>query len=127
MLTGNGDLHLENLSIYERNGRLSFTPVYDPVPMRAYRIHDSLFPSGMGFGNYGEDINDEMIDFNTAYLRFCKNLGISKTDFLNSVERLLTVTEDYDKKISSLETLPVENKKNLIKIHQNIRGKFESF
>ncbi len=127
MLTGNGDLHLENLSIYERNGRLSFTPVYDPVPMRAYRIHDSLFPSGMGFGNYGEDINDEMIDFNTAYLRFCKNLGISKTNFLNSVERLLKVTEDYDKKISSLETLPVENKKNLIKIHQNIRGKFESF
>lgn len=81
MLTGNGDLHLENLSIYERNGRLSFTPVYDPVPMRAYRIHDSLFPSGMGFGNYGEDVNDEMIDFNTAYLRFVKILASVKQTF----------------------------------------------
>ena len=81
----------------------------------------------MGFGNYGEDIDDEIISFNTAYLRFCKNLGISKTDFLNSVARLLIVTNDYDKKINDLKTLPKENKKNLIKIHKNIREKFEAF
>ncbi|RKZ69591.1 MAG: hypothetical protein DRQ44_02845 [Gammaproteobacteria bacterium] len=127
MLTGNGDLHLENLSIYERNGKLAFTPVYDPVPMRAYSIHNALFPSGMGFGNYGEEINGETINFNTAYLRFCKNLGISKTDFLKSVERLLKVTGDYDKRINDLNTLPEENKKNLINIQQNIREKFEKF
>lgn len=127
MLTGNGDLHLENLSIYERNGTLAFTPVYDPVPMRAYSIHDALYPSGMGFGNYGEEVDDGVINFNNAYLRFCKNLGISKADFLNSVERLLAVTVDYDKKINNLNTLPKDNKKNLINIHKNIRQKFESF
>ncbi len=126
MLTGNGDLHLENLSIIERKGSLAFSPVYDPVPMRAYSIHNALFPTGMGFGDYGDEINNEVINFNEAYTRFRKNLGISKTSLHNSVEHLLKVTDGYDKKIDSLETLPAENKINLIKIHKNIREKFES-
>ena len=126
MLTGNGDLHLENLSIIEREGSLAFSPVYDPVPMRAYSIHNALFPTGMGFGDYGDEINNELINFNEAYTRFRKNLGISKTALLNSVEHLLKVTDDYDKKIDSLVTLPAENKTNLIKIHKNIREKFDS-
>ena len=126
MLTGNGDLHLENLSIIEREGNLAFSPVYDPVPMRAYSIHNALFPTGMGFGDYGDEINNEAINFNEAYTRFRKNLGISKTALHNSVEHLLKVTDDYDKKIDSLETLPAENKTNLIKIHKNIRKKFEN-
>ena len=126
MLTGNGDLHLENLSIIEREGSLTFSPVYDPVPMRAYSIHNALFPTGMGFGDYGDEVNDEVIHFNEAYTRFRKNLGISKTALHNSVEHLLKVTDDYDKKIDSLETLPAENKTNLIKIHKNIRKKFEN-
>ncbi len=126
MLTGNGDLHLENLSIIEREGSLAFSPVYDPVPMRAYSIHNALFPTGMGFGDYGDEINDEVINFNEAYTRFRKNLGISKTTLQNSVEHLLKVTDDYDRRIDSLETLPAENKTNLINIHKNIREKFES-
>lgn len=127
MLTGNGDLHLENFSIYEREGRLAFSPVYDPVPMRAYSIHNALFPSGMGFGDYAEEVDDEIIDFNTAYLRFSKNLGISKNTMLNSVERLLKATDDYDMRIDALEMLPPENKTRLIDVYQNIKSKFESF
>ena len=126
MLTGNGDLHLENLSIYERDGKLRFTPVYDPVPMRAYSIHNALFPMGMGFGNYGEDIDDEIIDFKTALTRFGKNLGFSKTIIRSSTDRLLKATSDYDKHVNNLETLPKENKKRLISIHQDIKRKLES-
>ncbi len=127
MLTGNGDLHLENLSIIERNGKLAFSPVYDPVPMRAYSIHNALFPTGMGFGDYADEVDDEIIDFNTAYIRFSKGLGISKTTMLNSIDRLLKATEDYGKRIDALETLPKENKANLINIHKNIKSKFENF
>ena len=127
MLTGNGDLHLENLSIIERAGKLTFSPVYDPVPMRAYSIHNALFPPGMGFGDYGDEVDNKIISFKKAYTRFRKNLGISKNILLASVERLLAVTEDYDKKIAQLETLPEDNKTNLIKIHRDIRQKFERF
>ncbi len=127
MLTGNGDLHLENLSIIEKEGELRFSPVYDPVPMRAYSIHNALFPPGMGFGDYGDEIGDKIIKFKGAYTRFRKNLGISKNTLLNSVEHLLKVTEDYSRRIEAMETLPTENKTNLIKIHQDIREKFERF
>ncbi|MBE9567633.1 MAG: HipA domain-containing protein [Proteobacteria bacterium] len=127
MLTGNGDLHLENLSIIEQQGKLGFSPVYDPAPMRAYSIHNALFPTGMGFGDYGDEVNGESIGFKNAYKRFRKNLGISKTTMQNSIEHLLTVTDDYAKRIDTLETLPAENKANLIKIHQDIRRKFEGF
>jgi len=127
MLTGNGDLHLENLSIIDRGGKLAFSPVYDPAPMRAYSIHNALFPTGMGFGDYGDKINGEPVGFRNAWKRFRKNLGISKTTLLNSVERLLQVTDDYDKNIDALETLPAGNKVNLIKIHRDVRNKFEGF
>lgn len=127
MLTGNGDLHLNNLSIIERESKLVFSPVYDPVPMRAYKIHDELFPSEMGFGEYGEEVDGEMVNFKAAYLRFSKNLGISKTALLNSVEHFLNVTDDYDKRVEDLSTLPKENKINLIKVHKDIREKFDGF
>ena len=126
MLTGNGDLHLENLSIIEDKGKLCFSPVYDPVPMRAYSIHNALVPPGMGFGDYGDVINDKFIDFETAMIRFSKNLGINKTALLNIIEPLLRVSDDYDKKINALKTLPKDNKNNLIKIHQQMRNKFEA-
>jgi len=125
MLIGNGDLHLENLSIIDRNGELVFSPVYDPVPMRAYSIHNALFPPGMGFGGYGEVVGDDFVDFKHAMLSFAKNLGVSKVALLNIIERLLRVSDDYDKRINALSTLPEVNKKNLIKIHQQIRVKFE--
>ncbi|MCB1864085.1 MAG: HipA domain-containing protein [Chromatiales bacterium] len=43
MLTGNGDLHLRNLSFqYDAQGALMLSPVYDPAPMRAWAQHDLL-------------------------------------------------------------------------------------
>jgi hypothetical protein len=49
MLTGNGDMHLENLSILDDGTRRAFSPVYDPTPMRAYSIHNAL--CAMPFGD----------------------------------------------------------------------------
>ncbi len=91
-----------------------------------HSIHDALFPSGMGFGDYGDIVNDKFIDFETAMIRFSKNLGMNKTTLLNTIEPLLKVTDGYDKKINDLKTLPEDNKKNQIKIHQQMRKKFES-
>jgi len=127
MLTGNGDMHLENLSIMDRDGRLQFTPVYDPVPMRAYSIHNMLYPPGMGFGDYGEDIDGNMIDFKTAWLRFASGLGVKKNSLLDSIARLLSACEDFDQRVDALQTLPEENKANLIRIHRDMRNRFLDF
>ncbi len=122
-LSGNGDLHLENLSIQIRNGISNFSPVYDPVPMRAYSIHNLL--SVMPFGHYGEIIDgfDEPVGFNSAVKRFNQALGFEHNALVTLISELLKVTDDFCDNIELLERLPAENKNNLIRIHQHIRSK----
>lgn len=128
MLTGNGDLHLENLALIDRGGELGFSPVYDPTPMRAYRIHNILTPPGMTFGDYG-DYPDDLksatpVDFQNAWTRFSKNLDIRKNDFVSILERLLNATADFPARIARLKTVPEENKQNLLNIHTHVRQQF---
>ncbi len=112
--TGNGDLHLENLSILSRDGTLAFSPVYDPTPMRAYSIHDML--AVMPFGNYGE------VHFEEALVRFTRNLGFRKKELLRIIEEVLDVTRDYPERIEALKQLPGKNKKNLTGIVETLRN-----
>ena len=129
LLTGNGDLHLENLAIIDRDGVLEFSPVYDPTPMRAYSIHDMMFPPGMTLGDYGDYPDnwksDKPVDFKTAISRFTKSLGISKTRYEETLERLLKVCADYPAMVETLQTLPDENKQRVIQVHQHIKQLFE--
>lgn len=129
LLTGNGDLHLENLSLIDRGDGVRFSPVYDPTPMRAYRIHNMLTPPGMTFGDYGdypEDLKTSTpVNFQTAWLRFIKSLDIRKNELMPILERLLIATRDYPERIAQLKTVPDENKKNLVMIHRHIRQQFE--
>ena len=39
LMTGNSDLHLENLSVLGPRGEAMLSPIYDPAPMRAYPQH----------------------------------------------------------------------------------------
>lgn len=111
--TGNGDMHLENLSIINREGTLSFSPVYDPTPMRAYSRHDML--TVMPFGRYGE------VHLGEALLRFAGNLGFQKKGLLRVIEEVLSVTHDYTDRIRAMKTLPDANKNNLIQIVSSMK------
>lgn len=114
LATGNGDLHLENLSIINKEGTLAFSPVYDPTPMRAYSIHNLLTP--MPFGRYGE------VHLKEALLRFSRDLGFRKNDLSTLVQEVLEVTRHYGDRIRALTTLPGRNKENLISISDSIRN-----
>jgi serine/threonine-protein kinase HipA len=130
MLTGNGDLHLENLSVMEKDGVRLFTPVYDPTPMRAYAIHNALTPNGMSFGDFGDYPDGwkgtEPVDFASAWKRFCKNVNISPSVFNDTVERLLLVTDNYSDRVYELKSLPDEHKRRLSDIHKHVRKQFMS-
>lgn len=123
LLTGNGDLHLENLSVLLSQGEAEFTPVYDPTPMRAYSIHDML--SVMPFGDYGQLVNDsdEPINLTQAIQRLARHLNITAGQTQEIIHSSLQVTQDYADKVSELKTLPVLNKNNLIKIVNKMREK----
>lgn len=120
MLTGNGDLHLENLSFLEVQGTLEFSPVYDPTPMRAYSRHDLLTPPEMTFGDYGDFAGGEVIGLASGLMRLAKNLKIQANQYREIIEDCLQVTSNYEQKINDLEYLPDLNKENLSKIHRRI-------
>lgn len=115
LLTGNGDLHMENLTIVQRSGKLEFSPIYDPTPMRAYKRHDIKTP--MPFGGYG----DTTSSVGVALGNFGKTLGVAKKKIIEIVDQYLRVTENYSDRVNALKTLPGENRENLIRIHREMR------
>ncbi len=129
LLTGNGDLHLENLSIYDRHAgdnKRSFTPVYDPTPMRAYSQHDLL--SVMPFGNYGElvDKQETPVKLAQAVARFASHAGIPDERHHELAQEMLASSQDYNDRVSELKTVPDENKTRLIKRVTEVREKLVS-
>jgi serine/threonine-protein kinase HipA len=115
LLTGNGDLHLENLSIIERDGIREFSPVYDPTPMRAYAIHDAMFSCELGGYGTMPDNRDLPIDLPEAILNFCKTARINKPRMKQWLEQMLQATTAFNDKVQALKLLPEDNKARLIK------------
>jgi len=125
MLTGNGDLHLENLSITCSDKVKNFSKIYDPAPMRAYAQHDML--SVMPFGEYGEvpDGHTETVTLKNAVMRFAKNCGLNKTQAENIIGQLVLKTCDFSSRVSELKSVPDENKRRLIERTEIVRKKLQ--
>ena len=116
--TGNGDLHLENLAFIIRDNTVEFTPVFDPIPMRAYSRHDMLVP--MPFGEYGEDIDLMGMggekQRHICLIRFCKSIGLSKRVLSEMIPEILSLTDNYNERIDVLKALPDEFKQQLKRV-----------
>jgi len=125
LLTGNGDLHLENLSVMLHANEAQFTPVYDPTPMRAYAIHNML--SVMPFGDYGQLLSnsDEPVDLVQAIQRLAKKFSITPSQLQEIIASSLHATENFSYDVANLKTLPELNKNNLIQIISKLRAKVE--
>jgi len=117
LLSGNGDLHLENLSLMGVAGEAQFSPVYDPTPMRAYSMHNML--CAVPFGGYGDDAGegDPLLH---ACLNFAASLSLTKSDVEEIASELLALTKDYPERVDAIDSLPGENKARLIDIHRDI-------
>ena len=126
LLTGNGDLHLENLSIVGRQGGLEFSPVYDPTPMRAYSIHNML--SVMPFGRYGEsgDAGEATVGLAAALRNLAKNLGLPPAALEEMIDKALRATEHYSERLRALTSLPQANRQNLVTIVEKVRAQISS-
>jgi hypothetical protein len=115
------------MSVIELQGERMFSPVYDPTPMRAYKIHDMLSP--MPFGNYGEyATNDEdMVGFEEAISRLLKKYSISKPRGRLIVEESLEVTKDYLQRVDALENVNDDSKRILQDAVLFARKKLQKF
>ncbi|MHB8472692.1 MAG: type II toxin-antitoxin system HipA family toxin [Gammaproteobacteria bacterium] len=125
LVTGNGDLHLENLAFLRHDDHTDWSPIYDPTPMRAYSRHNML--AVMPFGNYGEsDAHGRAMDFAAAVQHLAKGFGFARKTLRDLIAEVLTVTQDYGARIDALPTLPADNKVLLIGIHKDLSNKLRA-
>lgn len=127
LLTGNGDLHLDNLALlggdHGAGGGARFSPVYDPTPMRAYSLHDMVAP--LPFGDYGTQPSglDRPVGLTEAVARFGTALGIRRDEQAVLLGQGLAATADYPDRVAALTRLPEPNKRRLEAIAREVRGR----
>lgn len=106
LLTGNGDMHSENVSLMVRDAQVQLLPIYDPAPMRAYRgrdNHDLL--SALPFAGIGgttssgyrpyADSGDTPPDLRERLVQLGVYAGISASEAEGELDRLLAVSAGY--------------------------------
>lgn len=76
LMTGNSDLHLENLSFLGPRGEARLTPVYDPAPMRCFDQHAMVF--ALDFASLGLTRRRRQSDLWEKYLEFAGTLNIRR-------------------------------------------------
>lgn len=113
LLTGNGDLHLGNLSVLGAGESAAFSPVYDPTPMRAYSLHNLLCP--IPFGDYGEydGSSEHIIGLGEALRHFARHLGIRHREARELALAMLQASTDYPGRVQALGSLPQEHRNRL--------------
>lgn len=87
MLTGNGDLHLENISFLGGERATVLSPVYDPAPMRAWPQHDTRSAIPVSFAK-GETWPQAMRRLGLAY-------GYTPSECRQAIEQTLANTAHY--------------------------------
>jgi len=122
--TGNGDLHLENLSFIQHGDQRGFSPVYDPTPMRAWRRHDLL--AAMPFDGYGDfDEHGQPIGFAEALVNLSRHLGFRRPQLNAIIDDTLAATREYPERIMALTDVPEANREHLSRISAEIRQRLK--
>ncbi|HZX33678.1 MAG TPA: HipA domain-containing protein, partial [Rhodocyclaceae bacterium] len=122
ILTGNGDMHTENMAIVGGAGAQRLSPVFDPAPMRAYRgraSHNILSALPFtGIGGCAEtsrpyaESGETPPDLGQRLIHFAVSIHIPKQRARSELARLVALTAPYrDEAIATLEAVPVEIRK----------------
>lgn len=107
LFTGNGDLHLENLSFLGGAEQVKLAPVYDPAPMRAWSRHNTRFAIPLIFDDELGGLRENIIQLGKAY-------QYTKKQAEDLIEEVADKTKSYTDKVDALDNVPQQNKKMLI-------------
>lgn len=108
LLTGNGDLHLDNLAFLGGLDDCRWAPVYDPAPMRAWPRHNlvSAIPfDASQYENHG-----------IFFFKLGGSLGLSSQQVRQCIEASLDATEDYAARLMALPLVPEQQRQQLQEI-----------
>lgn len=104
--TGNGDMHLQNLSFLGGPADTALSPVYDPAPMRAWPRHDVRLAVPMIFddaiGGFGENL-----------IELGRSFGLSRAQAKEMLSQALDATGDFVARVMALNKVPAERRQRL--------------
>lgn len=114
--TGNGDMHLDNLSFLGGPDKVRLSPVYDPAPMRAWPQHNIRSAIPIDFD--GPDLAANFIRIGTAF-------GMSSKGAAQVLHEILDATANYTGRVMELENVPRARKQLLVDILSKERGELQ--
>lgn len=116
LYTGNGDLHLRNLSFLGSGAQARISPVYDPAPMRAWDRHNLL--SALSFNPEHRD------GLRAAVIRLgVLSFGLSAASASLWIQKIEEGTQDYAQRVESLTLVPVGTRQRLAERIRQLRAK----
>ncbi len=120
LFTGNGDLHLENLSFLGGAEQVKLAPVYDPAPMRAWSRHNTRFAIPLVFDDEVGGLRENIIKLGEAY-------QYTKKQAETLIDEVAEKTKNYINRVQVLEGVPEQNKQLLIEIVKKERSLLVGF
>ena len=118
LLTGNGDLHLENLALLGGPKNVRLAPVFDPAPMRAWDRHDLL--SALPF------YIDEKRGLAHSIARVGESFGLTSHGATEILQHLMKMTKTYPERVLALKDVPEETKKKLAARVKTLRARLNA-
>jgi serine/threonine-protein kinase HipA len=113
LLTGNGDLHLDNIALLGGVDDCRLTPVYDPAPMRAWPRHNLLSAIPFDAADY--------TDHGAYFSALGQAFGLTKSQVGHCLERTLAATAGFGDQLQALTRVPEAQRRHLRDIVESER------
>ena len=113
LLTGNGDLHLDNIALLGGLAGCRLTPIYDPAPMRAWPRHNLVSAIPFDPSVYA--------DHGVFFVELGKSFGLTAERVHHSILDALNATSSYVERVMELQRVPLQLRNQLVKIVQQER------
>jgi len=118
LMTGNGDMHLDNIGLLGGKRDLALSPVYDPAPMRAWSRHNMRMSIPIEF-DHETSVYAQIAATATAFGMTEKQ---GREFLLDAAEK----TKDYCERVMALKNVPEERRLSLVGQVQREREELEN-
>lgn len=119
LLTGNGDLHLDNIALLGGLSDCRLTPIYDPAPMRAWPRHDLI--SAIPFDP------SEHKDRGAFFIHLGYSFGLSEEKVHQCIDDAFNATFFYTARVMALTRVPLVQRQRLVDIAEEERELLDKY
>ncbi len=113
LLTGNGDLHLDNIALLGGLSDCGLTPIFDPAPMRAWPRHNLV--SAIPYDPAGYE------DHGAFFVELGKRFGLAPKQVQLCIDDALDATSSYAESVMALGRVPLRQREQLVGIVEKER------